>query len=285
MLVLHVILWIVTTVLSAAGVVKLFIKKGESSKKALIEIAIAILLGIIAYNFESVYDFLSNLIFIEETTTSTDDQTNKSEIVDYYPDGYLKLSFYDGGFSYRNYDGQEVIYKDDIITFDRAYFNDEIESTVYITIIDDDTNQIVYDGKSEHMDSYLIGLPYGTYILIASCDSYQKYNATITLSPNNKTSDVWRHRIYFLPDTYIANDVKVQVLSKDGIPYSNIEVSIGIPGYSFTETVDENGVFNELFVLKKGEYLVYIQGAGLHGRFFVNELTNDESLIVVTLDH
>lgn len=64
------------------------------------------------------------------------------------PDGYLKLTFYDGSFAYRSYIGQEVVYKDDIITFDRAYFEFEIESTVYITIIDDDTNQIVYDGKS-----------------------------------------------------------------------------------------------------------------------------------------
>lgn len=134
------------------------------------------------------------------------------------------------------------------------------------------------------MNSYLIGLPYGTYKLIASCDNYQKYIATITLSTENKISDVWRHRIFFLPDTYIANDIKVQVQSNDGIPYSNIEVSINARGYSLNETVDENGVIDELFVLAKGEYLVYISGEGLRGRFVVNESTSDESIIVVTLD-
>ena len=207
----------------------------------------------------------------------------------YYPyidgdnhDGYLKLSFYDGSFAYHNYIGQEVIYESDVFLFDRSYFDNAIAPTVYITIMDD-TNRIVYDSKSEHMDSCLIDLKYGTYTLIASCDNYQKYNVTLTLTPDNKTSDVWQHRIYFLPDIYIATDIKVQVQNKDGIPYNNIDISIGIPGYSLTETVDEHGVFDELFVLAKGEYLVYISDEGLHGRFVVNELTNDESLIVVTL--
>lgn len=81
----------------------------------------------------------------------------------------------------------------------------------------------------------------------------------------------------------MATDVRVQVVNEDGIPYSNPGVSIGYAGYALIEPVDESGIFNDLFILAKGEYLAYIESLDVYGRFFVNELTTDESVIVVTL--
>lgn len=200
------------------------------------------------------------------------------------PDGYIKLSFYDGKFAYRNYVGQEVYDENDVNSpSDRSYFEDPIAPLVYITIIDA-SNQVIYDSRSEHMESCLIGLNYGTYTLIASCDNYQKYTTTVELTPEEKDSNIWQHKIFFVPDTAIATDIRIQVVDQEGIPYSNIEVGIGYPGYSLIEEVDENGMFDELFVLAKGEYLVYIEERNLSGRFVINELTDDGAVVVVTLD-
>ncbi len=200
------------------------------------------------------------------------------------PDGYIKLSFYDGKFAYRNYVDQEVYDEDDVNSqSDRSYFEDPIAPLVYITIIDS-SGQVIYDDRSEHMESCLIGINYGTYTLIASCDNYQKYTTTVALTPEEKASDVWQHKIFFVPDTEIATDIRVQVVNQEGIPYSNVKVEIGYTGYSLIEEVDENGMFDELFVLAQGEYLVYIEGSDLYGRFVINELTDDGAVIVVTLD-
>ncbi len=199
------------------------------------------------------------------------------------PDGYIKLSFFDGKFAYHNYAGQNVYNSNDIIQIsDRSFFDDPVSPIVYITIIDD-SNKEVYDSKSEHMDSCLIALNYGTYTLIASCDNYQKYTATITLSPENKIANVWEHKIFFIPDDHLATDVQIQVVSQEGTPFSNCEISIGYPGYTLTDTTDDNGTINELFILAKGEYLVYIDSFNVSGRFFINELTEDKSIITVAL--
>lgn len=207
-----------------------------------------------------------------------------SDVAAEEPDGYIKLSFYDGKFAYRNYVGQEVYDENDVNSpWDRSYFEDPIAPLVYITITDA-SNQVIYDGRSEHMESCLIGLNYGTYTLIASCDNYQKYTTTVELTPEEKDSNIWQHKIFFVPDTAIATDIRIQVVDQEGIPYSNIAVGIGYPGYSLIEEVDENGMFDELFVLAKGEYLVYIEERNLSGRVVINELTDDGAVVVVTLD-
>lgn len=207
-----------------------------------------------------------------------------SDVVADEPDGYIKLSFYDGRFAYRNYIGQEVYDENDVNSpSDRSYFEDPIAPLAYITIIDA-SNQVIYDDRSEHMESCLIGLNYGMYTLIVSCDNYQKYTTTVALTPEEKDANIWQHKIFFLPDTAIATDIRVQVVDQEGTPYSNVEVGIGYPGYSLIEKVDENGMFNELFVLAKGEYLVYIEECDLSGRFVINELTDDGAVVVVTLD-
>lgn len=208
----------------------------------------------------------------------------KSDVAADEPDGYIKLSFYDGKFAYRNYVGQEVYDENDVNSpSDRSYFEDPIAPLVYITIIDA-SNQVIYDDRSEHMESCLIGLNYGTYTLIASCDNYQKYTTTVELTPEEKDTNIWQHKIFFVPDTAIATDIRIQVVDQEGISYSNIEVGIGYPGYSLIEEVDENGMFDELFVLAKGEYLVYIEERNLSGRFVINELTDDGAVVVVTLN-
>ncbi len=198
--------------------------------------------------------------------------------------GNLKLSFFNGRFSYRTPGGGSIYNENDVVTeSERSYFSDSIAPLVYITIIDD-KNSVVFDGKSEHLNSCLIQIDYGTYTLIASCDNYKKYTTTITLTPDNKKVNVWQHDIYFIPDEYVASDLKIQVIDKDGALLTNCEVSIGYTGFALIETVDETGIINELFTLSKGEYLVYIESLDLYGSFYVNESTDSDSLIVVKLE-
>ena len=220
----------------------------------------------------------SSLDYVDTTSKPADTSTETNY------DGYLKLSFFNGRFAYRTYVGQKVYNASDVIEVsDRSYFYDSISPLVYITIIDD-SNQVVYDSKSEHLNSCLIGIDYGTYTLIASCENYKKYTTTITLTPQNKTTDIWQHNIFFIPDEYVATDLQIQIVDKEGRSINNCEVSIGYTGFTLTEEVDETGILNELFTLAKGEYLIYIDSLDLYGRFYVNELTNDKSIIVVTLE-
>lgn len=221
-------------------------------------------------------DTVSNYNDKKQETTKTSTKPNYSN--------YLKLSFYNGKFSYRTYTNQIFYNENDVITeSDKAYFSDPITPLVYITIIDN-LNQVIYEDKSEHLNSCLIPIDYGTYTLFASCENYRKYTITITLTPDNKKTNYWQHNIFFIPDEYIATDLKIQVLDKNGVPLNNCEVSIGYTGFTLTETIDETGIINELFTLTKGEYIVYIDNLNLTGRFYVNELTNNESLILVKLE-
>ena len=78
-----------------------------------------------------------------------------AEITDHH-DGYIKLLFYDASFAYRNYVGQEFFDDDNISSpLDRFYYDEPIAPIVYITIVNS-SNQVVYDGRSEHMESCLI---------------------------------------------------------------------------------------------------------------------------------
>ena len=83
---------------------------------------------------------------------------------------------------------------------------------------------------------------------------------------------------------HVATDLQIQIVDKEGRSINNCEVSIGYTGFTLTEEVDETGILNELFTLAKGEYFIYIDSLDLYGRFYVNELTNDKSIIVVTLE-
>jgi len=200
------------------------------------------------------------------------------------PDGYIKLNFYDGSFSYHDFAGQNVYNEYDIISpRDRSYFEDSIAPLAYITIVDT-SNQVVYDGKSEHVESCLIPLKYGTYTVMVSCDNYQKYQIDVSLSAHNKKADVWTHNVYMIPASHIATDIKIQAVDNSGTPYENSEISIGYPGYRVCTTTDENGIVDSLYILAKGEYLLYIDELGVSGRFVINELTDDNSFISVTLN-
>lgn len=199
------------------------------------------------------------------------------------PDGYLKLLFYDGSFGYRDYANQEHYSENDIVNPTYwAHFDDQISPLVYITISDQDGKSIL-DVKSEHVEEYLIGLKYGTYILNASCENYISYTVEITLTPDNKMVDTWEHNIYFIPDTYIATDIAIRLVDTQGNPYSSLEASIGIPGYILNEQTDEKGFFRSKFTLAKGEYLISISNEDLYGRFTINELIKDTQTIEVTL--
>ena len=201
------------------------------------------------------------------------------------PDGYIKLMFFDGKFAYHDFPGQYVYYdENDIVSpLDRSFFSDPIAPLAYITIVDG-SGQVVYDGKSEHMESHLIPIKYGEYKIIVSCDNYQKYEVEVSLTPYNKKADTWTHKVNLIPETYIATDVQIQAVNSIGIPYSNFEISIGYPGYTLSTYTDDNGIVYNFYILAKGEYLLHIDEADISGRFVINELTEDYATIVVTLD-
>lgn len=209
---------------------------------------------------------------------------NINDPITIMPDGYIKLMFYDGKFAYHDYAGQNVYSEEDIVSpRDRSFFEDSIAPVAYITIVDT-SNQVIFDGKSEHMESCLVPIKYGEYRVIVSCDNYQKYEIGVSLTPYNKNADIWIHKVYLIPKSYIATDIQIQAISATGVPYSNLEISIGYPGYSLTTFTNENGIVNSLYILAKGEYLLFIEEIGVAGRFMINELTEDYSTIVVTLE-
>jgi hypothetical protein len=185
-------------------------------------------------------------------------------------DGYLKLSFFNGSFAYRNFEGQEHYNDNDIVnpTY-YAFFSEAISPLTYITITDQ-AGGVVYDGKSEHVSECLIGLNYGEYIIDASCDNFKKYTAEVSLTPENKKTNTWKHNIYFIPDTVLVKDIKIQLVNSEGIPYSYIDASIGYQGYTLSEKVDENGFFSNKFTLSKGEYLVSLDNQDLYAIFIIN---------------
>lgn len=198
-------------------------------------------------------------------------------------DGYLKLSFFNGKFAFRNSEGMKVHVEDDVCSpVEKAYLSDSIAPLVYITILDSN-DQVIYDDCSEHMESCLIGVNYGTYKVIASCDGYQKYTTTLLLTPDNKSAEVWLHKIHFIPNLKIASDLKIQVVDESGKPYRNVDVSIGYSVYTLETTLDENGIIDELFTLAEGEYLISIDENNAYGRFVINNLTDDNSTIIVPL--
>jgi uncharacterized GH25 family protein len=82
----------------------------------------------------------------------------------------------------------------------------------------------------------------------------------------------------------IATDLKIQIIDKEGNPLSNCEIEIGYTGLTLSTTVNETGIINQLFTLSKGEYIIILSSTDSYAKFYINESTEDESLIVVQLN-
>lgn len=217
-----------------------------------------------------------NLIWNWETLTLTTEKYRPPE-----EDGILKLSFYNGRFSYHSsqedifYSGNDIIEQSNC-----AYFADPILPTVYITIID--SNGDIYDKKSEHTKECTIPLKYGDYSIQVSGDGYKKYCVDVSLRPDNKISNVWNHDVYLIPDQFVVHDLKIQVIDSNHIVCSSQEVSIGYSGYSLYCETDENGYIKYLFTLSKGDYHVGLEN-GQRTWFSINEANIDNGEITVFL--
>lgn len=222
-----------------------------------------------------------NLIWNWETLTL---KTEKFESVE-QGDGILKLSFYNGRFSYRR-SKEEINYlnfNNDIIEQSNcSYLNESTSPTVYITIID--SNGEIYDTKSEHTKECTIPLKYGDYSIQISGDGYQNYTVDVSLRPDNKKSDVWNHAVYLIPNQFMVHDLKIQVIDSDHAVCSSQTIFIGYSGYTLTCETDENGYIEYMFTLSKGDYIV-----GLENRqgtwFSINEANIDENEITIFLSN
>lgn len=199
-------------------------------------------------------------------------------------DGKLKLFFWDGKFAYQHWDGGFYIDESDVVEKRNfGYLEEVISPVVYITVQDENGN-VIHDISSEHMESCLIDMCYGRYILFVSADNYNKYVAELLLTPENKNVGIWEHNIYFIPETVYAKNIKVQLVDSNYNFYGDYEASIGFQGHSLSQAIDNQGFFELSFFLSKGEYIVAIKELDLHGRFVINELTQDESTIQVIVD-
>lgn len=218
-----------------------------------------------------------DLIWNWETLILTTDKFESAE----KSDGILKLSFYNGRFSYRSTNEENVYLDNDIIEQRNcSYFNDSIAPTVYITIID--SNGEIYDIKSEHTKECTIPLKYGDYSIQVSGDGYQSYTVDVSLCPDNKKSDVWNHNVYLIPDQFVVHDLKIQVIDSNNVVCSSQKIFIGYSGYSLYGETDENGYIKYMFTLSKGDYLVGLENH--QGTWFtINEANIDESEITIFL--
>ena len=225
-----------------------------------------VLCGIFLCMFKEVVDDKDGINYLhQQLVLFKKENQNKNS------DGKLKIIFWDGKFAYQHWDGGYYINGSDVVEKSEInYLNEKITPIVYITIQDENGN-VVCDTSSEHMESCLIDLCYGRYILSASADNYEKYVIELLLTPENKKSGVWQHNIYFIPESVRAKDIKVQVVDNYSNSYGNYEASIGFQGYSLSQPLDNQGYFEMSFILSKGEYIVSIEELDLHGRFVIND--------------
>lgn len=218
-----------------------------------------------------------NIILDWETINLTTEKYNPEK----EGDGILKLSFYNGRFSYRS-SKEEIdnLYNDIIEQSNCSYFNDPISPTVYITIID--SNGKIYDVKSEHTKECTIPLKYGNYTIQVSGDGYQNYTVDVSLSPINKKSNVWNHNVHLVPNQFVVHDIKICIVDKNNVVCSSQSIFIGYPGYTLTCETDENGYIKNMFTLSKGNYIVGLENC--QGTWFsINEANIDDSEITIFL--
>lgn len=220
---------------------------------------------------------LDELIWDWETLVLTTEKYDTEDL----NDGVLKLTFYDGSFSYRSSQSEANFYYDDIIEKGAySFFYKSISPTVYITIID--SNGEVYDTKSEYTNEYTIPLKYGNYKIQVSGKGYQNYTVNLSLNYDNKESNVWNHNVYLIPNQFVVHDLKIRVFDSNQTVCSSRAVFIGYNGYTLSCNTDENGYIEFLFTLSKGDYIVGLENCpGTH--FFVNETYIDESEITIYL--
>ena len=199
------------------------------------------------------------------------------------PDGNLKLSFFNGAFSYRTSEDPEFNDENDIVNPQNyAYLNRPVSPVVYITIADLN-GVIITETKSEYVSECIIPLKYGDYILTTSCDNHIDHTTEISLRPDNKKANVWNHKVYLIPDLLIARDVRVQVADSNGNPLPNTKVEIGCSGHMLVDKTDSNGFLCYKFTLTKGEYDILLSDQDLLGHFVINESTSDNQVFTVLL--